>query len=153
MINYVFKASRTRILGKEPRIMRNEGFMTNGYIAIKEELEPKYIKELKNTVDDPPSVLKILSSFDEQYVEFEVTPIVEAVGEDAYVLLRNEKLDKDLWANVYYVSLFLDLDGKVSFWSKAERGPVFVKMNGEIIGIVMPTTHASRYIIREAIDE
>lgn len=56
MITKLFSPSRSRILGKHYRLLRNGIWTTNGYIALRTEYEPDWMAELKDTGDNPPDI-------------------------------------------------------------------------------------------------
>lgn len=148
MIGDVFKpsASKLGLSGSDYRLIRSKGWTSNGIWMIKTDLEPDYIKRLKenNTTADPG---KILDKSDGAIYKLEVKNEL-TTGQFKTVLVKLALTDEsnverayfESWVNVYFLSLFLNLVAwrRVSFWTQGPLEQIFVKSNDEIIGVIAP---------------
>lgn len=148
MIGDVFKpsASKLGLSGSDYRLIRSKGWTSNGIWMIKTDLEPDYIKRLKenNTTADPG---KILDKSDGAIYKLEVKNEL-TTGQFKTVLVKLALTDEsnverayfESWVNVYFLSLFLNLVAwrRVSFCTQGPLVQIFVKSNDEIIGVIAP---------------
>lgn len=142
-----FKATRSKILGKNPRFMRSGDWTTNRFWAIKTALEPKFLSELKVTDQSQPDVEKIIAK-EGKTVKMTVTGIFATAGKQIYALLNSKELDPilNVWVNAYFLSMFQDAKFYCEFYCDGEKEPVFVKVSGQTIGVIMPVSFSNDYI-------
>lgn len=147
MIGEVFKPSAAKLglAGGSYKLIRSKGWTSNGFWMIKSELEPDYIKRLKET-NTTADVDKILIGEKDANYKLEVNNELKTGEYKTVVVKMVVSIDIDVqreletWVNVYYLSLFLNLEmwRRVTFWQNGPLDQIFVKSQGEVIGVIAP---------------
>ena len=137
-----FKPSKTTILkGNSIVLKTTDGFLSNGYVAIKEGALDMYNKKLlitfKNdrryTEKDTPNMLEVVGEVSEYNQEVVPNKIVDVLDEPA-TELKNAKLA--IKVNPYYLALFEDFSCK--YLIKNTASLVLVCFDDDIIGVIAP---------------
>jgi len=118
--------------------MRTGKWSTNGMWAIRTSYEPKYISELKTPSKQKVKVYKVVrDALKKPLEQVEVKDELRLSGREIIVKLKGAK--GVVWANVYFVTLFLNLKNVFpKFYSTGELSAIVVKARDEVIGLIMP---------------
>lgn len=138
MITKLFPPSRTKVLKKSQRLMRNDGYTTNGYWLIKTEFEPEWMEELKEK-DGKPEVLGLIErATAQELVELtRVTDMVRIDGGVPIVVFKDGMGDQVL-VDAFYLSFFIKCFKKQRFdyFKPPHERTLIVKSGQTILGLV-----------------
>lgn len=127
------------------QLRRLDGWTTNRLWLVKSDYEPKFIQELRETADTDKEKLskgikRILDEVEKATCELQLTNHIELLNETPAVLLKSGQ--HKAWVNVYLLTLFEKVNDKVGgdrkFYQQDALKPIAVKLNNELIGVLMP---------------
>jgi len=131
-----FRPTASRL--KTDRLMRSDGYTTNGHWAFMTDFEPDFIKKLADN-KSKPSMKSLLDMGKKAKCEMKLVNSFKFLGNIPAVKFENGK--RSCWFNAYYVSLFDKIAAGVEkkFYQEDETSPLFVKdESGKIIiGMIM----------------
>ena len=117
------------------RIIRNQGYTTNGYWMIRTDLETKYTNKIRE-VEQKPEITKILDAVKDATNEMKIENRL-AYHSSLVVALSCETFTT--WINVYFLGMFSEVGMSLKFYQKDALAPMYVKNEkDEVIGVIMP---------------
>lgn len=137
----VFRPTKSTInLG---RFQRNDGWLTNGFFAIKQQLEPKASKDYRFR-DSKVNVQSILDKTTKKLPEYQEAAILNYIqmgGWDSSFLVKLKSESYEAWVNPRYISyvyqgmaFFKDLKIMIG---ESVSDPIAFVVDGEIQALVM----------------
>ena len=138
-----FNPTKSKTIGN--RLMRNQGWTSNGMWALMTSLEPKFIAELKNIpadLKDQPDIERVIKDAENnQEMEIKNTEILLDYYQNPLVLLSDKPGSEiKIWVNAYYLALFYKLKFITPKFYKS-RTSILVKNGEQTIGALMPLSH------------
>ena len=121
-------------LGIDENLMRIDGYTTNGYWMIKSEFEPKFMRSIREN-DKKPGLNIIFDRAKRANIEVEV---INELRFEGNLMIKVGNKDFFSWVNVAFLSMFANLNKKLTFYQEDPRGQIVVKDGEQFIGVIMP---------------
>lgn len=126
------------------KLARNDKYTTNVFWLIKNQYQPKFLKDISSKSDIPLETCEIaINKAEEGEIEelkikrIVLEPTIEEWCNVPFIDLINSQ-DKVTRVNAYWYEMFKNLDCKPYQTQSFKYQPVIMKKNNKLIGMIMP---------------
>lgn len=121
------------------RLIRKDGYTTDGYFLIRTDLETYWLQKKASTIDGNPNVQFVVDKAQEAVAELELVQPYACKVNDGIKMLELKGSNEKVYINPEFLKQFRKVKDLQLYYSKIFKyTPVVVKDGEKFAGLIMP---------------